>query len=50
MKYALVFATVAALASPALAEEVGVGVGVGRSVLASQLAKPAIMTVTAIGL
>jgi len=29
MKYALVFATVAALATPALAEEVGVGVGVG---------------------
>jgi len=27
MKYALVFATVAALATPALAEEVGVGVG-----------------------
>ena len=29
MKYALVIATVAALATPALAEEVGVGVGVG---------------------
>jgi hypothetical protein len=29
MKYALVFATVAALATPALADEVGVGVGVG---------------------
>jgi hypothetical protein len=29
MKYALVFAAVAALATPALAEEVGVGVGVG---------------------
>ena len=29
MKYALVIAAVAALATPALAEEVGVGVGVG---------------------
>jgi hypothetical protein len=29
MKYALVIATIAALATPALAEEVGVGVGVG---------------------
>jgi hypothetical protein len=29
MKYAVVIATVAALATPALAEEVGVGVGVG---------------------
>jgi hypothetical protein len=29
MKYALIFATVAALATPALAEEAGVGVGVG---------------------
>jgi hypothetical protein len=29
MKYALIIAAVAALATPALAEEVGVGVGVG---------------------
>src|SRR5712671_354176 len=29
MKFALIVATVAALATPALAEEVGVGVGVG---------------------
>jgi hypothetical protein len=29
MKYALIFATVAAIATPALADDVGVGVGVG---------------------
>jgi hypothetical protein len=29
MKFALIIATAAALATPALAEEVGVGVGVG---------------------